>query len=492
MPGRGLLPGVKRASLRQVHWEKLAVPPASDSLWASTDPVVEGMLDTDDLTQMFTLQSGNKLGAKPKGKPPPRSIVDLQRTNNCEIMLSQMKMSTSEVLAAALALDDGVLTETNVEGLLRFLPTPEEAQKLKAFRGNVETLSKCERFFLDTLRIPRLGAKLRVFLVKLSFEAQVASVREGMQTVVRFAEEVRNSAGLKGLMQAILSLGNALNAGTAKGSATGFRLASLESLAGVKAADNKTTLLQYLCGVLDEKAPEFLTWRTEMPSLEDAARTTLDTLSQEMAELDKSLESAASELARSRNDAGDAAEEDQAGESHEVLETFCSSTAEFLRDAEAQAREVSTLYVQALRASDGLVAYFGEKSTATKFEEIANRLVEFSTTFSAALETHKRSKERARRESEAKQQQEKPKAPAEASSPPAESGAPAPAEAQAVADRPNVLRQRAASSPPAPRADEGAGSLASAGPAELLARRLSLIERKCDGGDNDSGSDWDD
>ena len=48
-------------------------------------------------------------------------------------------------------------------------------------------------------------------------------------------------------MQAILSLGNALNAGTPHGAAAGFRLASLDALAATRSRDGRTSLLHYLC-----------------------------------------------------------------------------------------------------------------------------------------------------------------------------------------------------------------------------------------------------
>ena len=47
------------------------------------------------------------------------------------------------------------------------------------------------------------------------------------------------------LLQVVLSIGNALNGGTAKGNAPGFKLSTLLKLAELKAADKKTTLLHY-------------------------------------------------------------------------------------------------------------------------------------------------------------------------------------------------------------------------------------------------------
>ena len=54
------------------------------------------------------------------------------------------------------------------------------------------------------------------------------------------------SVALAALLQAVLSLGNVLNSGTACGDAAAFKLASLLQLAAVKADDKKTSFLQYV------------------------------------------------------------------------------------------------------------------------------------------------------------------------------------------------------------------------------------------------------
>jgi len=54
---------------------------------------------------------------------------------------------------------------------------------------------------------------------------------------------------LHALLQIVLDIGNALNAGTSKGNAVGFKLSTLLKLAELKAADKKTTLLHYVVDV---------------------------------------------------------------------------------------------------------------------------------------------------------------------------------------------------------------------------------------------------
>ena len=57
-------------------------------------------------------------------------------------------------------------------------------------------------------------------------------------------------------MQVVLDVGNALNAGTNKGNALGFRVGTLLKLAELKAQDKKTTLLHFTADVVNKSAPE--------------------------------------------------------------------------------------------------------------------------------------------------------------------------------------------------------------------------------------------
>ena len=67
-------------------------------------------------------------------------------------------------------------------------------------------------------------------------------LRDGCKTV-------KESTKLQALFQVVLDVGNALNAGTAKGNAVGFRLGTLLKLAELKAQDKKTTLLHFTAEV---------------------------------------------------------------------------------------------------------------------------------------------------------------------------------------------------------------------------------------------------
>ncbi|KAE8688465.1 Detected protein of unknown function [Hibiscus syriacus] len=103
-------------------------------------------------------------------------------------------------------------------------------------------------------------------------------------------------------MQTILSLGNALNQGTARGSAVGFRLDSLLKLTDTRARNKKMTLMHYLCKVLSQKLPELIDFPKDLATLESATKVQLKCLADEMQAISKGLEKVIQELAASEKD----------------------------------------------------------------------------------------------------------------------------------------------------------------------------------------------
>ncbi|GMQ06950.1 hypothetical protein CsSME_00051347 [Camellia sinensis var. sinensis] len=104
-------------------------------------------------------------------------------------------------------------------------------------------LGKCEQFFLELMNVPRVESKLRVFAFRITFSSQVSDLRCNLNTINAAAREVKESTKLRQVMQTILTLGNALNQGTARGSAIGFKLDSLLKLSDTHARNNKMTLM---------------------------------------------------------------------------------------------------------------------------------------------------------------------------------------------------------------------------------------------------------
>jgi len=183
--------------------------------------------------------------------------------------------------------------------------------------------------------------------------------------------QVRSSVKLKRVMQTILSLGNALNQGTARGAAVGFRLDSLLKLSDIRARNNRMTLMHYLCKVLSDKLPEVLDFNRDLAHLEPASKIQLKELAEEMQAITKGLEKVEQELSISEKDPPE-------------TEIFYKKLKEFLADAQAEGRSLALLYSTAGKSADSLAHYFGEDPVRCPFEQVVSTLLSFVRTFERA------------------------------------------------------------------------------------------------------------
>ncbi|KAG9456309.1 hypothetical protein H6P81_000817 [Aristolochia fimbriata] len=373
----------KKSSLKPLHWVKVTRA-MQGSLWAEAqkqdDASKAPEFDMKELENLFSAVvpssdkgKGDKSGRRASvgGKPDKVHLIELRRAYNCEIMLTKVKMPLPDLMSSVLALDEAVLDVDQVDNLIKFCPTKEEIELLKGYTGDKENLGRCEQFFLEVMKVPRVEAKLRVFSFKIQFNAQVADLRNSLNIVNSAAEEIRMSVKLKKLMQTILSLGNAINQGTARGSAIGFRLDSLLKLSDTRARNNKMTLMHYLCKVLGEKAPELLDFHKDLVNLEISTKIQLKTLAEEMQAISKGLEKVEQELTASENDGP-------------ISESFSRTLKEFLVTAEADVRSLTSLYSGVGRNADALAVYFGEDPARCPFEQVVTTLLNFVRMFNRA------------------------------------------------------------------------------------------------------------
>ncbi|XVE56883.1 hypothetical protein DITRI_Ditri04bG0046100 [Diplodiscus trichospermus] len=398
----------RRSSLKPLHWSKVTRA-IQGSLWEELqrhgEPQIAPEFDVSELETLFSAvvpkpaDSGDKSGGRRKSvgsKPDKVHLIDLRRANNTEIMLTKVKMPLSDMMAAVLAMDDTVLDVDQVENLIKFCPTKEEMELLKGYTGDKESLGKCEQYFLELMKVPRVESKLRVFSFKIQFGSQISEFKKSLNTVNSACDEVRNSLKLKEIMKKILYLGNTLNQGTARGSAIGFKLDSLLKLTDTRASNSKMTLMHYLCKVLAAKTPALLDFHQEFVSLEAATKIQLKSLAEEMQAIIKGLEKVKQELAASENDGP-------------VSEVFRKTLKGFISVAETEVASVTNLYSVVGRNADALALYFGEDPAKCPFEQVTATLLNFVRLFRKAHEENLKQAELEKKKAEKEAEMEKAK-----------------------------------------------------------------------------------
>ncbi|KAI3833506.1 hypothetical protein MKW98_024505 [Papaver atlanticum] len=341
--------------LRPFHWKPwITITTATEtSIWAETprleyeEPESKPAFEESELIRFFAkplVPDKVEVVKVPDLKVP--QLVDPNRARNVEIMLKKIKMQLSDMVAAALAMDNSVLDGDQLEILIKCCPTKEEITKLEVdlfvlfqlslflsqanYNGEKKVLGKCEQAFMELMKVPRLKTKSSVFSFQIKFNDQVSGLRKKQGIVNSAYEEVRYSLELKEIMKQVLYLGNALNQGTRRGSAIGFELESLLKLSDTLAytTTSKMSLLHYLCKVIAAKYPKLLNFHSTLPSLEAASKIETKSLAEDLNDITKNLKEAKIELIASAKD-------------DPVSEVFLKTLAEFIGYAEPEVALVS-------------------------------------------------------------------------------------------------------------------------------------------------------
>ncbi|PPD69919.1 hypothetical protein GOBAR_DD33195 [Gossypium barbadense] len=332
----------RKNNLKPYHWLKLTRA-MQGSLWAEAQKPEEASkapeIDMSELESLFSAaapnsDNGSRDGKSNRGasgrKPEKVQLIELRRAYNCEIMLTKVKIPLPDLTSSVLTMDDTTLDSDQLENLIKFCPTKEETELLKGYNGDKEKLGKCEQFFLELIKVPRVESKLRVFLFKIQFSSQVSDLRNGLNIINSTAEEASEEFGQIEKDHANYSLsGKCIEQGHCKG---------LLKLSETRARNNKMTLMHYLCKVLNEKSPELLEFPKDLVTLEASTKIQLKCLAEEMQAISKGLEKVVQELTASENDGP-------------VSETFCWG-----------------------RNADALALYFGEDPARCPFEQVTDLL----------------------------------------------------------------------------------------------------------------------
>ncbi|XP_023745435.2 formin-like protein 6 [Lactuca sativa] len=396
--------------MKPLHWLKINRV-GQGSLWAESEKSGEAArapeIDMSELETLFSASNPNsdkatKAKSKAANKPERVQLIDHRRAYNCEIMLSKVKSPLHELMEHVLNLDESAMDVDQVDKLIKFCPTKEEMELLKGYKGEHGMLGKCEQFFLELMKVPRSEAKLIVFSYKIQFSTQISELSDSLNVVYLSVEQIRSSVKLRRVMQTILSLGNALNQGTTRGAAVGFRLDSLLKLNETRARSNKMTLMHYLCKVLADKLPELLDFCKELGSLEPASKIQLKILAEGMQAITEGLEKVVQEKKLCKKDGHGS-------------KKFRKCLKKFLASVEPDVRSLAALYSGVGKSVDALIIYFGEDPAKCPYERIVETLLKFVTMFNHAhdenckrIEAHKKAAQKAA-EQERRKAEEKEK-----------------------------------------------------------------------------------
>ncbi|KTF74079.1 hypothetical protein cypCar_00023658 [Cyprinus carpio] len=312
------------------------------------------------------------------------SVIDGRRAQNCNILLSRLKLSNEEIKRAILTMDEQEdLPKDMLEQMLKFVPEKCDVDLLEEHKHELDRMAKADRFLYEMSRL----------VLCVSFSA-----------LSKASKEVLHSRNLKQLLEVVLAFGNYMNKGQ-RGNAYGFKISSLNKIADTKSSiDKNITLLHYLITILEKKYSKVMIFSEELQNVPEAAKVNMTELEKEINNLRSGLKSVESEL------------EFQKKRPQEYGDKFVSVVSQFITVASFSFSDVEDSLSEAKELFLKAVKHFGEDADKMQPDEFFGIFDQFLQSFAEARqenENMRRRKEeeerRARMEAQLKEQREKEK-----------------------------------------------------------------------------------
>ncbi|KFO85170.1 Disheveled-associated activator of morphogenesis 1, partial [Buceros rhinoceros silvestris] len=331
------------------------------------------------------------------------SVIDGRRAQNCNILLSRLKLSNEEIKRAILTMDEQEdLPKDMLEQLLKFVPEKSDIDLLEEHKHELDRMAKADRFLFEMSRINHYQQRLQSLYFKKKFAERVAEIKPKVEAIRAGSKAVLQSGSLQQLLEVVLAFGNYMNKGQ-RGNAFGFKISSLNKIADTKSSiDKNITLLHYLITIVEKKYPKVLRLHEELRDIPQAAKVNMTELEKEINTLRSGLRAVETEL------------DFQKSQVQQTGDKFVPVVSQFITLASFSFSDVEDLLMEAKELFSKAVKHFGEdadKMQPDEFFGIFDQFLQAVTEAKQENENMRRRKEeeerRARMEAQLKEQRER-------------------------------------------------------------------------------------
>uniref|UniRef100_A0AAQ6ANY1 Dishevelled associated activator of morphogenesis 1b n=1 Tax=Amphiprion ocellaris TaxID=80972 RepID=A0AAQ6ANY1_AMPOC len=350
------------------------------TVWMDVDDAkVFKILDLEDIEKTFSAYQRQQKEVEDETlsskKVKELSVIDGRRAQNCNILLSRLKLSNEEIKRAILTMDE-----------------QEDLPK--------DMLEQVQ--FTSCSLINHYQQRLQSLYFKKKFAERIAEIKPKVEALTKASKEILQSRNLRQLLEVVLAFGNYMNKGQ-RGNAYGFKVSSLNKIGDTKSSiDKNITLLHYLITILEKKYPKVLMFLEDLQSISEAAKVNMTELEKDIGNLRSGLKSVESEL------------EYQKKRPQELGDKFVSVVSQFITVASFSFSDVEDSLIEAKELFQKAVKYFGEDASKMQPDEFFGIFDQFLQSFAEAQQENenmrKRKEEeerRAKMEAQLKEQREK-------------------------------------------------------------------------------------
>uniref|UniRef100_A0A8C9RLX9 Dishevelled associated activator of morphogenesis 1b n=1 Tax=Scleropages formosus TaxID=113540 RepID=A0A8C9RLX9_SCLFO len=378
------------------------------TVWTQVDDgKVFKILDLEDIEKTFSAYQRQQKETEDDSVSSRRvkelSVIDGRRAQNCNILLSRLKLSNEEIKRAIMTMDEQEdLPKDMLEQLLKFVPEKSDVDLLEEHKHELDRMAKADRFLYEMSRISHYQQRLQSLYFKKKFAERIAEIKPKVEALTKASKEVLQSRNVRQLLEVVLAFGNYMNKGQ-RGNAYGFKISSLNKIADTKSSiDKNITLLHYLITILEKKYPKVMLLQEDLKNVPEAAKVNMMELEKDIGNLRSGLKNVESEL------------DFQKSRPQERGDKFVSVVSQFITVASFSFSDVEDSLQESKELFQKAVKHFGEDAARMQPDEFFGIFDQFMQAFTEAKQENdnmqKRKEEeerRARMEAQLKEQREK-------------------------------------------------------------------------------------
>nr|CAB3246104.1 FH2 domain-containing protein 1 [Phallusia mammillata] len=300
---------INRKKLKRLNWVKIPdiqiMGAEQENIWKEVQTENPIKVDFQAIEDLFAVQdrpssasrrsptqklsSSSSASSLLDGRSSPNdvktrkvSLLDSKRSLNVNIFLRQFKRSTAVLAESIKSCDVSFMNSDKLRALRKLLPDKHEIKTLLEYSGDVSLLDNAESFLRRVISIPHYHVRIDAMLLREEFDHAMSQVEHSIEILVQAIKEIRRCRALPAILHLVLQAGNYLNQGATFGNASGFRLASLQTLSDTKANKPGITLMHYVAMELNKSNPHMMSWVNEIPSVDNASRISEEELTEEI------------------------------------------------------------------------------------------------------------------------------------------------------------------------------------------------------------------
>lgn len=384
-----------KAKMKTINWNKIPSNKVvgKNNIWTQVayqhqhSPMAD--MDWSEMEGLFCQQAppsatnSPKLGGRDTGdssnlerrmrKEHEITLLDGKRSLNVNIFLKQFRSSNEDIIQLIKNGEHDDIGTEKLKGLLKILPEVDELDMLKSFDGDFNKLGNAEKFLIQLINLSNYKLRIESMLLKEEFASNMGYLEPSINSMIAAAQDLMTNKPLQDVLYMILIAGNFLNSGGYAGDAAGVKLSSLQKITDIRANKPNMNLIHFVALQAEKKNKALLSFTDNIGVLEDAAKTTVEQLHNEINALE-------SRIRKIKKQIEDPSTEDEI--KHQMID--------FLQMAEREVANLQANLKQLDHVRRQLADFFCEDQNSFKIEECFRIFHGFYCKFKQAVAENER------------------------------------------------------------------------------------------------------